>query len=190
MNKGFLSIFLLILLDIALIGGAISIYKEANEYNAYYKLAEQSSTPELATFYLEQYLDKIENLHGYNAIIFKNPSTNIDEHKEIIRSIIARCKQFSYSEENILKSNTFEYRLWSDIKTDMNRNEFKYTKYLVLNYHKELLILAAINIILPVIIAYYINKSKNFGYNSDDIATIIGFTFPLMNIVICYFLVL
>ena len=69
--------------------------KVENDYRGNYRLACDASTPEEITHYLELYLESTKDFHGYTAIIYKNPDTDIDEQRRIVQSFLTRAKELS-----------------------------------------------------------------------------------------------
>ena len=83
-------------LGIIFVGSAIVLdVKVENDYRGNFKLACDAATPEEISHYLEIYLEDTKDFHGYTALIYKNPKTNIDEQRRIVQSFLSRAKELS-----------------------------------------------------------------------------------------------
>jgi len=120
-------IILGLLLGVIFLGSAISLdIKVENEYRGNYKLACDASTPELMSHYLELYLEDTKDFHGYTALIYKNPNTDIDEQRRIVQSFLARAKELSKGKS--LENQSIERQIgMGSLKNDMIDSEGFYT---------------------------------------------------------------
>lgn len=108
-----------IVLGVIFIASGIALdIKVENEYRGNYKLACSASTPEMISHYLEIYLEDTKDFHGYTALIYKNPDTDIDEQRQIVQSFLARAKELS--EEKTLNNQSIERQIgMGSLKNDM-----------------------------------------------------------------------
>ena len=88
------------------IGGTVlTEYKMDQQYQGYYYLATDAGSPEVVSDFLGDYLISVEDVHGYGALIWKNPSTNMDHRKQIVESFKSRaddlCKRKAFNEQRI-----------------------------------------------------------------------------------------
>lgn len=106
-------------LSIVFVSSAIMLdIKVENQYRGNYKLACDASTPEMISHYLELYLEDTKDFHGYTALIYKNPDTDIDEQRRIVQSFLTRAIELS--EEKTLNDQSIERQIgMGSLKNDM-----------------------------------------------------------------------
>ena len=108
-----------IILGLIFIAAGIGIdIKVDNEYRGNYFLACEAATPEVISHYLELYLEDTKDFHGYTAIIYKNPSSDIDEQRKVVQSFLTRANELS--EDKALADQSIERQIgMGSLKNDM-----------------------------------------------------------------------
>lgn len=118
-----------LILGVIFVGSAIMLdVNVENDYRGNYKLACEAATPEEITHYLELYLEDTKDFHGYTALIYKNPKTNIDEQRRIVKSFLTRANELST--EKTLYNQSIERQIgMGSLKNDMfvDGDYFTYT---------------------------------------------------------------
>ena len=119
--KKILEVYMILglVLGIIFMGSAIMLdIRVENQYRGNYKLACAAATPEQISHYLELYLNSTNDFHGYTALIYKNPETDIDEQRRIVQSFLTRAKELS--ETKLLNDQSIERQIgMGSLKSDM-----------------------------------------------------------------------
>lgn len=102
---------------------AISLdVKIASEYRGNFYLACDASTPEQIVEYLEKYLEDTKDFHGYTSILYKNPSTDIDEQRKIVQSFLDRAT--SLADKKSFEEQRLDVQMGlGTLKTDMTNDD-------------------------------------------------------------------
>lgn len=96
---GIYLIFGIILIGIVVVGSiGIDIHMDEH-YQGYYYLAHDAGSPEVVASFLEQYLEAVEDIHGYSGIVYRNPRTDVDHQKQVVRSFLDRANDLSSQKE-------------------------------------------------------------------------------------------
>lgn len=114
-----------IILGLMFVAAAIGIdIKVDNEYRGNYYLACEAATPEMISHYLELYLEDTKDFHGHTAIMYKNPSTDIDEQRRVVQSFLTRANELS--KDKSLADQSIERQIgMGSLKSDMrDSNDF------------------------------------------------------------------
>lgn len=116
-----------LILAVIFVGSAIMLdVKVENAYRGNYKLACSAATPEEIIHYLELYLEDTKDFYGYTALIYKNPKTNIDEQRRIVKTFLTRAKELS--EAKSLNNQAIDRQIgMGSLKNDMSNSGDFYT---------------------------------------------------------------
>lgn len=116
-----------LILGVIFLGSAIMLdVKVENDYRGNYKLACSAAASEEIIHYLEIYLDDTKDFHGYTALIYKNPKTNIDEQRRIVKSFLTRANELST--EKTLDNQSIERQIgMGSLKNDMSDSDDFYS---------------------------------------------------------------
>jgi hypothetical protein len=95
----------LVVAGFALGGAVLTHYEMDRQYQGYYYLATDAGSPETVSDLIGQYLTSVEDVHGYGALIWKNPSTDMDYRKQIVESFKSRaddlCERKTFDSQRI-----------------------------------------------------------------------------------------
>lgn len=116
------------------IGGVIYVdIKMDRDYQGYYYLAESAGSPEAISDLLDQYLTAVEDVHGYAALIWKNPSTDMDFQKQIVQSFKDRADDLCDLKE--LSKQRIDVQLsFVELTEDMQEKELPLIGWYILHH--------------------------------------------------------
>lgn len=146
MNQLFFSYLIigLTFITILVIAAICLDVKVDNEYRGNFYLACAASTPEQIAEYLEIYLEDTKDFHGYTSVIYKNPSTDIDEQRKVVQSFLDRAT--SLAEEKSFDSQRLDVQMGlGTLKRDMtyddltNSNDLQLVRWHMLHWFGGLL---------------------------------------------------
>jgi len=89
---------------------------------SYWKLADKSSTLEAKSYYIDKFVESLENLKfsEYNAIFFKTPNNNVRKNLETLKTLQNRLKKAKQ-----MDVNSFEYQKAIEQITAQEQGEAK-----------------------------------------------------------------
>lgn len=107
------------------------------DYQGYYYLAQNAGSPEVVADFLEQYLDAVEDMHGYSGIVYKNPGTDVDYQKQVVQSFLDRANDLSEKKE--FNQQSIDVQLsFQKLTDDMTDKQLQLVRWSLVNEHKML----------------------------------------------------
>jgi len=123
----------ILILGFVIGGTVLTEYEMDRQHQGYYYLATDAGSPEAVSDFLGLYLTSVEDVHGYGALIWKNPSTNMDYRKQIIESFKSRaddlCERKTFDEQRIDVQLSF-----IELTNDMEDKQLPMVWWYVIHY--------------------------------------------------------
>jgi len=99
-----------------------AIYKWNKMVKSYWDLADKSSTLEAKSYYIDQFVEALENLKlaEYSTILFKTPNNNVRKNLEALKTLQLRLRKAKQ-----MNINSFEYQKAIEQITAQEQGEAK-----------------------------------------------------------------